>query len=169
MVQRKWAENADGDQLRKEIKKYIPSTFPGSRAPHVFLKDRKVSLLDTYGPQFSLIAFAKGAEKPAAELFMQVAKERGMELKTVVLRYENHARMIWRSNLVLVRADGPVAWRGGQAPDRETVKDILDVVNGQKIFPEYVAAKPRVINIDGISGPSKNFTETELLALGEKV
>jgi hypothetical protein len=63
------------------FKKYVPSTFPGSRAPHIFLKDGKTSILDTYGPEFSLITFAKGAETPAIESFVQVAEEMAMKLR----------------------------------------------------------------------------------------
>jgi hypothetical protein len=85
------------------------------------------------------------------------------------LRDEEHAHNIWGSNFVLLRADGHVAWRGQEAPGCATAKEILDVVTGQKTFPGYVPAKYRVINIDGISVPSENFSETELLALGESV
>lgn len=156
-------------ELEWEFKKYIPSTFPGSRAPHVFLKDGKTSILDTYGPEFSLVAFEKGVEIPFVETFVEVAKEMGMELKTIILKNEEHAHKIWGSNLVLLRADGHVAWRGQEAPDREAVKDILEVVTGQRVFVGYVPAKARAINIDGISVPSENFAETELLALGESI
>ena len=150
-----------------EFKKYIPSTFPGSRAPHVFLKDGKRSILDTYGPEFSLIAFVKGEEAADTKVFVDVAREMGMQLQTIVLTDEEHAHMVWESNLVLLRADGHVAWRGQEAPGCEAVKEILEVVTGQKLFSGYVAANPRVINIDGISVSSDKFSERELLGLGE--
>jgi hypothetical protein len=151
------------------FKKYVPSTFPGSRAPHIFLKDGKTSILDTYGPEFSLITFRKGEDAVDTEGFMNVAKEMGIPLKIVALKDEEHAHQIWDINLALLRADGHVAWRGQEAPHREAVKEILEVVTGQKPFLGYVPEKVRVINIDGISNPSENFTETELLALGESV
>ena len=90
-----------------------------------------------------------------------------MQLQTMVLKNEDHAHKIWGSNLVLLRADGHVAWRGQEVPGRETVEEILEVVTGQKLFPGYVAANPRVINIVGISVSSDNFSEKELLGLGE--
>jgi FAD-dependent monooxygenase len=153
-----------------EFKKYFPSTLPGSRAPHVFLKDGKTSILDTYGPEFTLVTFTSGEEAASTEVFVNAAKEMKMELKTVVLRNEEHAHKIWGSNLILIRADGHVAWRSQEVPDREAVKDILQVVTGQKIFPGYVPAEPRAINIEGITSVStEKYTDTELLALGESI
>ena len=149
------------------FKKYVPSTFPGSRAPHVFLKDGKTTILDTYGPEFSLIEFTNGSEAATGEVFVGVAKEMGMELKNVVLNDEEHTHKIWGSNLIMIRADGHVAWRGQQAPDRKAVKEILEVVTGQKAFSGYVPAKPRVINIEGMLDSSEASLETELLPLGE--
>ena len=153
-----------------EFKKYVPSTFPGSRAPHVILKDGKTSIIDYYGPEFSLVAFIKDSKNLAKESFAEVAKEMGMDLKIVLLgEEEEHAQKIWGSNLVLLRADGHVAWRGQKAPERADAEEILKVVTGQKVFPGYRPAKSRIINIEGISVPSKSFIDEELLALGERV
>ena len=149
------------------FKKYVPSTFPGSRAPHVFLKDGKTSILDTYGLEFSLIEFTYRSGAVTSQEFVDVAKEMGMHLKSVVLKDEEHAHRIWGSNLVLVRADGHVAWRGQQPPERDALREILEVVTGQKAFPGYVPAKPRVINIEGMLDSSESSSQTEILPLGE--
>jgi hypothetical protein len=148
-----------------DFKKYFPSTFPGSRAPHVFLKDGKTSTLDTYGPEWSLVAFTAGADA-----FAEVAKEMGILLKTVTLEDEDHAHSIWGHNFVLVRADGHVAWRSQVLPKRADLRDILSVVTGRKAFPGYVSVSPPTINIDGImSVSSEKFSDEELLGLGESV
>jgi hypothetical protein len=151
------------------FKEYVPSTFPGSRAPHVFLKDGKSSILDTYGPEFSLITFTDGSEAALIDAFLGVAKEMGMVLKHVVLRDEEHAHQIWGFNFVLVRADGHVAWRGQVVPDRDAAREILEVVTGHKVFPGYVSAESRIINIEGMLDSSEASLETELLPLGESV
>jgi hypothetical protein len=63
------------------VTEYIPSTWSGARAPHVFLADGKTSIFDVYGPDFSIIDFTTTGE---------LSKER---------------------DVVLVRPDGLVAWR----------------------------------------------------------
>jgi FAD-dependent monooxygenase len=116
-----------------------------------------------------LIEFTNGTDAATTEAFVDVAREMGMQLKSVVLKDEEHAHKIWGSNLTLIRADGHVAWRGQQAPDRDAVREILEVVTGQKGFPGYVPAKSRVINIEGMLDSSESSSETEILPLGESV
>ena len=111
----------------------------------------------------------EGVQTPFIDAFLEVSKESAMELKTVVLRDEEHARKIWGSNFVLLQADGHVAWRGQEGSSREVAKNILEVVTSWRVFPGYVPARSRVINIEGISTPSENFTEKELLALDKSV
>jgi len=43
----------------KSIERYTASTWPGSRAPHVFLADGKTSIFDHYGRCFSIVDFTK--------------------------------------------------------------------------------------------------------------
>jgi FAD-dependent monooxygenase len=93
--------------------RYVPSTLPGSRAPHVTLADGG-SLLDRFVDGFTLVAFGAGAEE-AAEPFSAAAAELGMPIS--VLRIDDaKAREIYERDLVLVRPDGHVAWRGAAAP-----------------------------------------------------
>lgn len=94
----------DGDiEPEWDVKRYTPSTLPGSRVPHVFLKDGKRSILDTFGPEWSLVSF-----NPALIMsnpFSDIAGDMNMPLKTIVMGDEEHARRIWGYDLVLVRAD----------------------------------------------------------------
>jgi FAD-dependent monooxygenase len=85
------------------FKTYTPSTFPGSRAPHVFLKDRKTSILDSIKNQWTLFSF--NGSLVTTNRLADIAGERRIPLQTVVLVDEDHVRKIWEYDLVLVRPD----------------------------------------------------------------
>jgi 2-polyprenyl-6-methoxyphenol hydroxylase-like FAD-dependent oxidoreductase len=104
--------------------RYVPSTWPGARAPHVRLQDGR-STLDLFGRGFTLLVLS---EKPAdTASFTDAAEKLGLPLDVVVLR-EAEARAIYERPLVLVRPDGHVAWRGAAPP--EDAVEILDRVRG---------------------------------------
>jgi len=102
---------------------YAPSTWPGSRAPHVWLKDGR-STLDLFGKGFVLIAFTEG---PSSS-FTDGAQRAGVPLE-VIRMDDKQIREIYERNFVLVRPDGHVAWRGDAIPDN--TKDIIDKVRGK--------------------------------------
>ncbi len=91
---------------------YEPTARPGSRAPHVDL-GRGRSTLDLFGRGFVLLAL--GPSPPDPEPLCRAARMRGMPVETVTLDRPDVARLYERE-LVLVRPDGHVAWRGGAAP-----------------------------------------------------
>lgn len=108
--------------------KYIPTTWPGSRAPHVFLKDGK-PIFDLYGAWFTLVDFSSG-DQPAGNTFVEAAATIGVPLQHVQFEGEEHARRLWEKSLVIVRPDGHVAWRGDTAPGREEAIKILRTITG---------------------------------------
>jgi len=119
--------------------KYVPSTFPGARAPHVFLKDGKTSIIDLYGKEWTLVEFTSSPASPSAiPVFTAVAAELNIPLTPVHIQDEDHVRTIWERNIVLVRPDGHVAWRNNSPPTTIEVNDILSVVVGKKSFPGWV-------------------------------
>jgi hypothetical protein len=128
----------DEEEPAWELKRYTPSTYPGARAPHIFLKDQKTSILDTFGSEWTLVSF--NSSIIYSNPFADIAEDMNMPLKTVVLEDEDQAHQIWGHNLVLIRADGHVAWRGQEMPGRELVKEVLEVVTGQKGWRGYVPA-----------------------------
>jgi hypothetical protein len=93
----------------------------------------------------------------------------GMPLKTVTLIDEKHAQRIWGYNFVLIRVDGHVAWRGQEAPDWDTVREILGVVTGQKEFPGYVPAPWRTANIPGLASSNSKVAAEDFLGVSEQV
>jgi FAD-dependent monooxygenase len=111
-----------------EPSKYIPTTWPGSRAPHVFLKDGR-PIFDLYGTWFSLVDFLPNGHG-GAERLMDAAAALGVPVKHVRLAGEGHARQVWEENLVLVRPDGHVAWRGDAVSGRDDAVTILRTVTG---------------------------------------
>ncbi|ETI25131.1 hypothetical protein G647_04503 [Cladophialophora carrionii CBS 160.54] len=119
-------------------KSYIPSTWPGARAPHVFLKDGETSVFDLFGqgPQYTLVDFTPGAEYIAA--FEPHATKLAIPFKGVHLPDEPHVRSIWERDAVLVRPDDHVAWRascgsGGGAQSVDVNKVLLTVVGKTEV------------------------------------
>ena len=105
-----------------ETLRYKPGTWPGMRAPSLYLADGR-ALFDLFGPGFTLVAFA-GAETAG---FARAAAERAMPLAILALD-DAHARKVYERDLVLVRPDQHVAWRGAAPPADPGA--ILDRVRG---------------------------------------
>jgi hypothetical protein len=101
---------------------YVPSTWPGARAPHVWLKDGR-STVDLFGKGFVLLNFS-GANTSTLKA---AAKQVGLPLEVVTLTDEK-VRETYERDLVLIRPDGHVAWRGDELP--ENVTEIIDKVRG---------------------------------------
>ncbi len=102
----------------------VPSSRPGSRAPHVWLDDGR-SMLDFFGQKFVLLRL--GADAPEVTGLETAAAACRVPLESVAVT-EAAALQIYRSRLVLVRPDGHVAWRGDEAPANAAA--IIDRVRG---------------------------------------
>jgi FAD binding domain len=89
---------------------YVPSTWPGCRAPHAWLPDGS-STLDHFGRGFVLVATGAADTDPA----IRAADVLGVPLS--VLRIDDPSVVqLYAAPLVLVRPDGHVAWRGASVP-----------------------------------------------------
>jgi 2-polyprenyl-6-methoxyphenol hydroxylase-like FAD-dependent oxidoreductase len=104
---------------------YQPTTFPGARAPHIWLSLGR-SILDLFGDGFVLLKFA---DVPTAAI-EQAAAKRGLPLKVHRIDQPDAARLYERA-LVMVRPDGHVAWRGDEAPPDALA--LIDTVRGAGI------------------------------------
>ena len=101
---------------------YTPGTRPGARPPSLFLGDGR-AIFDLFGLGFTLLRFAELDVDSVAT----AAADRGIPLKIVDIR-DDHARMLYERDLVLIRPDHHVAWRGDAVPDQPGA--ILDHVRG---------------------------------------
>ena len=101
---------------------YVPTAFPGARAPHAWLAPDK-STLDLFGDGFVLLAFADVATEPLA----RAAATRAVPL--AVHRIDDpKIAALYAARLVLVRPDGHVAWRGDALPP--SCEALIDTVRG---------------------------------------
>lgn len=101
---------------------YTPGTQPGARPPSLFLDDGR-AMFDLFGLGFTLLRFAD----LDVDAFVEAAAERGMPLHVVDVR-DDHARTLYERDLVLIRPDHHVAWRGDTVPDQPGA--ILDRIRG---------------------------------------
>jgi 2-polyprenyl-6-methoxyphenol hydroxylase-like FAD-dependent oxidoreductase len=124
--------------LPDSLYSYTPSTQPGVRPPSVFLTDGQ-ALFDLFGYGFTLLRFD---DIDVAD-FAAAAAECGMPLTVVDIR-EHHVRELYERDLVLVRPDHHVAWRGNAVPDQP--KTVIDRVRGAA--PGWSARAPRPHLVD---------------------
>jgi len=89
---------------------YVPSACPGGRAPHAWLEDG-VSLYDLFGFEWTLLQFDDVISD--AGRLGEVARGLGADLK--LLGLPGHLRDLYEADLVLIRPDQIVAWRGSAA------------------------------------------------------
>ncbi len=102
---------------------YTPSTVPGCRTPHLWLRDGN-SLYDAMGPEFTLLRFDPSIEVSALE---RAAREKGMPLRLLDLDIPDVATG-YGGKLVLSRPDQHVAWRGESLPANPA--ELIDRVRG---------------------------------------
>lgn len=88
---------------------YVPSASPGGRLPHMWLADGR-SLFDLLGFEWSLIVIDDRSRGAAAQ-FQAAADELRIDLTIVDLSAED-AGQLYGADLLLVRPDQIVAWRG---------------------------------------------------------
>jgi len=91
------------------ISDFTPSAHPGARLPHAWLGERR-SIYDLLGAEFSIVSFGVSAAP-----FLAAAARRGVAMTAVDLAAWPHLRERYGAELVLVRPDQHVAWRGNDA------------------------------------------------------
>ncbi len=104
-----WEEPDGPEHLFRE---YVPTTWPGARLPHLWLRDGR-SVHDAIGDGYTLL-----------QLRGRTADTRGLELAmrarqapfTVLAIDEDAIRDVYGYDLILVRPDLHVVWRGNAAP-----------------------------------------------------
>ena len=113
----------DGDtQPAYTMYDFTPSSVPGCRAPHFWLRDGR-SLYDALGPGYTLLRFDPAVRVPG---LVAAAARRGVPL--AVVDVEAPDAQLYARKLALVRPDQHVAWRGDCEPAEPIA--LIDLVRG---------------------------------------
>jgi 2-polyprenyl-6-methoxyphenol hydroxylase-like FAD-dependent oxidoreductase len=94
---------------------YLPSACPGGRPPHAWLPDGS-SLFDHFNFEWTLLVLGKDKSQLAKDAlkFSEAASQCHLDFK--VLSFDSQELLdLYEANLVLIRPDQIVAWRGTNA------------------------------------------------------
>jgi 2-polyprenyl-6-methoxyphenol hydroxylase-like FAD-dependent oxidoreductase len=105
-----WPEPGEGP--KHDFMVYVPTTWPGARIPHVWL-DNGTALQDRIGSGYTLLRLG-GTQHDASRLARAFAEFRAPF--AVLDVPDEHARDIYGHDLILLRPDLHVVWRGNAAP-----------------------------------------------------
>jgi len=95
------------------FREYVPTTWPGARLPHVWLDDR-TALHDRIGDGYTLLRL--GRTKTDTSCLERAMRE--TDAPFGVLTIDDRApRDVYGYDLIMVRPDLHVVWRGQKAPD----------------------------------------------------
>lgn len=129
-----WPE--PGEHPDPDNPRYVPTTWPGARLPHVWLADG-MALHDRLGSGFTLLRLGS-ASADAAGL---EAAFRAIGAPLDVLSIDDPAvRQVYGDGLLLVRPDLHVAWRGDRPPDDP--HQVAAVATGRAPSPLTPATSP---------------------------
>lgn len=113
-----------GEGPADDFMNYVPTTWPGARLPHLWLKDG-TAVQDHIGDGFTLLRLG-GTEADTSGLERSL-KAYGAPLKVLDIDDEP-AREIYGYDLLLIRADMHVVWRGNRLP--ESPKRVATIATG---------------------------------------
>lgn len=105
---------------------YVPTSRPGSRAPHAWMHDGS-SLFDHFGEGFTLLV-SKDAPSAAVDQARVQALKANVPLK-VLQPHEAGIAELYPTRFTLIRPDQHVAWRGNAWPS--SAVGILEQVTGR--------------------------------------
>ncbi|MGO4596210.1 FAD-dependent monooxygenase [Terrabacter sp. 2RAF25] len=98
---------------RQPVNAFEPSAHPGARLPHAWLPDGR-SVYDLLGEGFTLVRLAPGVD---TDRLGEAAERLGLPLRVLDLAHLPALRALYGADLVLVRPDQHVAWRGDEVAD----------------------------------------------------
>ncbi|HVM81943.1 MAG TPA: FAD-dependent oxidoreductase [Stellaceae bacterium] len=108
-----------------DANRYLPSAVPGGRAPHAWLPNGR-SLFDVLGFGFALLRLGPRAADGSGI----AAVARGLRVPLATLEFPSEElRELYGADLVLIRPDQIVAWRGNRVPDDPGA--MLGIVTGR--------------------------------------
>lgn len=111
--------------------KFVPSTLPGSRAPHVGSLPDCVSIIDLFGKQFVLLLI--GGEETDCQTLRNELGNRAVPFQVYSYPKLPELIAIYDYKFYLVRPDGVIAWRADYQPSAMEAARIVGTVLGD--FP----------------------------------
>ena len=109
--------------------KFVPSSLPGCRAPHVILPDYP-TILDIFGKCFLLLII--GGDQSNCLLLQEGLTKQGVPFDVKVISPSPEVVQHYDCKYYLVRPDGIVAWRSDYQPSAlEVDNTIVPVVRGE--------------------------------------
>lgn len=105
------ADEPDGPEHR--FREYVPTTWPGSRLPHVWLEDGS-ALHDRIPDGYTLLRL--GATRADTSNLERAMAATGAPFQALTIN-DASPRDVYGYDLLLVRPDLHVVWRGNQPPD----------------------------------------------------
>ena len=123
----------EGSEPEYSVTKYVPSSWPGARAPQVLLAESETSVFDLFIPGFNVVDFTEDAR--FSGVFCAAGKALGIPIYSINLPKERHLRRVWERDAVLVRPDGHIGWRLPQASDAmssEEAAEVLKLLSGNR-------------------------------------
>ena len=102
-----------GEGPPHRVEEYVPTTWPGARLPHVWIKAGE-PVHDRIGDGYTLLRLgsASADAEPLARAFAAI----GAPFGVLDIR-EGTAREVYGFDYLLVRPDLHVVWRGNSPPD----------------------------------------------------
>jgi 2-polyprenyl-6-methoxyphenol hydroxylase-like FAD-dependent oxidoreductase len=107
---------------------FTPSTVPGCRAPHLWLKEHR-SLYDVLGADYALVRVDPNVRVSG---IAEAAACRSVPFAVIDVDTPD-ARALYTRNLTLIRPDQHVAWRSDEEPAAPL--DLIDLVRGARPIP----------------------------------
>jgi 2-polyprenyl-6-methoxyphenol hydroxylase-like FAD-dependent oxidoreductase len=104
-----WEEPGGPEHLFRE---YVPTTWPGARLPHVWLENQ-TAVQDLIDDAYALVRLGRTAADTSALECAMRALHAPLQVVTI---HDDVARDVYGYDLILLRPDLHVAWRGNAAP-----------------------------------------------------
>lgn len=108
---------------------YTPTSFPGSRLPHIWLADG-TSIYDQLGTGLTLLRV--GPDAPTGQALVDAATAGGVPFDILDVDAADVGDDWDRIPLVLVRPDQHIAWRGDESPTAAEATEVINTITREK-------------------------------------
>jgi 2-polyprenyl-6-methoxyphenol hydroxylase-like FAD-dependent oxidoreductase len=121
------------------FREYHPTTWPGARLPHVWRADG--SAMQDHIPRDGFVILRLGGTTASTAGLESALRARGAPVSVLEVPDEV-ARQVYERDLLLLRPDMHVVWRGNAAP--EEPEEIAAIATGHRVTKAATAVRERV-------------------------